>query len=319
MESQLRAVVKMTIDQLYEFIVSYHKQNQKLPEMDYIIRETGLTQKEVAFFLSELERKGKIYRNHSVRKLPPVDRIPRPAEKKPETVVKKYFDKIMILKIAIITIGIIAVIMDVYYNFFWFQAMIGGIKAFGLAVCLVGFGIISFEVMVIYIRQKKIMLPVFFGFLFSITLAVNIGNITAGQFNLFQKTKTQIESQNSDYYQLELLKKSEAQLEDQLELTQRRLTEYVETGVDNWKYYEAQKQLRSFNSQLEKVRSDMKAIIDSGRASIKQEDFFTYLSKLTGGNRELIQFIFQLLPALFLDLISSISFALALFLKEEKE
>lgn len=299
----------MEINDFYNLLVKYHKENHKFPEYPWMMKESGLSRDKVRDYLRELQGQGKIYRNHSEYKVEPVKRKETvQATKKPEKTV--LVDKITIMRIASVIIGSLAIVIEI-----WYQSIGGGVKELLQAVILIGFSNIIFEAAIIFWLQKSFHLLSFvFGFLFLIVLSINILLIIGGQVNHYQSKLESIAIDNQQFYELELLKKDEKELSDQLYLLEKRLNTYVETGVDNWKFYELQKTIKTTREQLSKARAQMK---DKLGSTHQKTDTMTAVSKAIGIKREVIEFFFQILPALFLGIISAVCFALAIFLKKE--
>lgn len=301
----------MEINDFYNLLVKYHKENHKFPEYPWMMKESGLSRDSVRDYLRDLQGQGKIYRNHSEYKVEPVKKKNNPAQEIKKEPVKRSFDKIIVLRIVSIIIGSLAIIIEI-----WYQSIGGGFKELLQAIVLIGFSNIIFESAIIFWIQKSFHpLSFVFGFLYLLILSINILLIIGGQVNHYQSKLESIAIDNQQFYELELLKKEEKELTDQLTGLEKRLNSYIDLGVDNWKYYELQKTIKTIRTQLTVTRENMKGKLSS---TYQKTDTMTAVSKSIGIKREVIEFFFQILPALFLGIISAVCFALAIFLKKEE-
>lgn len=247
--------------------------------------------------------------------------------------------KIIILKSIMLFIGLIATFMSVYYTQLWFSNMLGTVLSFLLSICMVGFSITAFESIILFKQNKQNILIVVFSILWIIVLLFSMTSTIAGQLNLELQKKIKedqvnlTDNNNVLLYQeyvnnirdfkidLESVREERKYLQESL-----RTLNYDVTS-DRKEYDDVNYRIVLKNRRIDKIKKQIKEIQNKKEDLLKKDvkisveqniDFFTWLEKVFKLDKNIFKFILFLFPAIFIDIIAPLSFAIVLFYQRNK-
>ena len=245
--------------------------------------------------------------------------------------------KLLFLKSVIFIIGCISLFLSIYFTYLWFINILTPVKSFFLSTAMVGFSVTAFEIIILFRRNKQTVFAVLFSILWFVVLCFSMSTSLSGQLNLefeklAQETERGIDTNNSR----QLFDTYSAQVQDlKTELNSKReerlklksfLSEITNYNEQKQSYKDLNYRIISKNKDIQSLRSDIK-VLESKKeglllknVNLKKRDqlnFFTWLSDLFGVSAQVFRFILFLAPALFLDIIAPLSFAIVLFFKEK--
>jgi len=324
------------IQQLLTFIKKYFEIKNILPPVKTITRKLNLSEPELYTMILQLENMGnferKIYQTY----------IKKTRDYKESKNVKKLIPeikalKLLFLKSVIFIIGCISLFLSIYFTYLWFINILTPVKSFFLSTAMVGFSVTAFEIIILFRRNKQTVFAVLFSILWFVVLCFSMSTSLSGQLNLefeklAQETERGIDTNNSR----QLFDTYSAQVQDlKTELNSKReerlklksfLSEITNYNEQKQSYKDLNYRIISKNKDIQSLRSDIK-VLESKKeglllknVNLKKRDqlnFFTWLSDLFGVSAQVFRFILFLAPALFLDIIAPLSFAIVLFFKEK--
>jgi hypothetical protein len=243
---------------------------------------------------------------------------------------------INVLRIILIFIGTGAVYMSVFYSYRWLIDFLIPVRALLLSAILVCFAVAAFELIIFFKQQNKKILIGVFSFLWIIVTIFSMVSTVAGQYNArIEKMNTQysqetdIENNNrnyqnyieqkKDYQESLLMAQKEANQYQEMLLTydtQEKIEENKKFYATlQWRYQKSLKEIRRLKWWLKRLRSDKKF----NKIKKHAPDFYVWLSQIWNFRPEMIQFWMSMFPALFIDIIASLSFAVVMFVGRKKE
>lgn len=320
---------------LNEFINEYYIRHDKFPSFQYLLEKTNWTKQMLLKYLRELENQGKINRNYSQYTLPESVKI---SEIEKKNIVN------IILRIVMILIGFGAGIISFWFTMVWFQEFLNLFLSALLSLIMILFSITSFEIIIYLWKNKSFILVFTFSILWIVVVSFSMFSTVAGQYN---KRMTKIikleEKKYKNLSKITMLKNIiDSEKEIKIELKQKReklkshqnlLIQFydLEYRRKNWRLYwnilnqvnAIEKEIRKLLYQLKDIRKDkiIEAKKTKGRIDHKiiKVDFYSWIGKLFKIKSDQIQFWISIFPAVFVDLVCPIAFAVGLFLVNDKE
>lgn len=267
--------------------------------------------------------------------------------------IKKEDDSIVIKSIRIIMgiIGIGAATISIYYTAIWLIEFLPFLFAILLSTIMVGFSISTFEVIVLifsgsilHSKLAKWTVCALFSVLWVIVSTFSIISTVAGQYNkyvsglqeqtrsgvstgranwgIIQERKQELQLRLSEYRQQVLsLNKIISGLSD----VEKRQENSGIWGETQYRLSKANKEMNKISDELEKVRAEERKQIDESRqhgvsltinGGDGLPDFYGWFAKVVNVHKDRAQFLMSLFPAIFVDIISPIGIAIALFLRK---
>ena len=238
-----------------------------------------------------------------------------------------------ILRYILLGVGIGASYMSVYYSQLWLETFLNPQRATLLAVIMVLYAVTSFELIILFKQRRRHVLTAIFSILWVIVSFFSMVSTVAGQYNgrmeqIYQEQQSlqSVILQNASVEEYQGVK---SRIDNQLELLesdyrqiQNLLLNYTspEQIADNASIYNNLTwQRRGLVEQRESLLKELEQL-DANRpqAVIQAEkmDFFTWVSRVLGMDADSIQFWLSIFPALFIDLIAPLSFAVVMFIKK---
>jgi len=249
-------------------------------------------------------------------------------------------------------IGAGAAIISMYYTSIWLFEILPIFFGFILALIMVSFSILAFEVVILFLSGRlnkhwtRWPIAICFLCLWILVGTFNITNTVAGQYNMHIKnTADRTESIKSDNPgRVEWQGIQDRKKEITLRMKEKReqisslqglyssmgsletRTKYGKTWNDTSRQIrEAEKALDRLMKDQEIIRSDEKLLIAKYPGIIGENgevktasDFYGWIAGVLKKDRDIIQFLLSLVPAVFCDLVSPFSVAIFLFLRNEK-
>ena len=248
-------------------------------------------------------------------------------------------------------IGIGAAAISIYYTAIWLFEFLPFFFAILLSTIMVGFSISAFEVIVLIFsgnilksKYTKWSVSVMFSILWIIVSTFSIISTVAGQYNkyvsglqeqtrngvstgiaswgIIQERKRELQMRLSEYReQVSSLNKIISGLSN-LEQRQENSGIWRET---QYRLSKANKEMNKISDELEKVRIEEKKQLEESRQhgvslTINEgnglPDFYGWFAKVVNVHKDRAQFLMSLFPAIFVDIISPIGIAIALFLRK---
>jgi len=237
-----------------------------------------------------------------------------------------------VLKIILLIVGIGATYMSVYYSKMWLQTFLTPRRAFLLAVVMVSYAVSSFELIVLFKLKRRYILALIFSILWIVVSLFSMVSTVAGQYNgrmeLITKeneAKEEVLKSNKQVREYQELKeKYETQLNylrDDDRRIQNLLANYKtveEINANkkvydnlNWNRYQNNKDRQKFIQKLEELEKNKPEEI----IKIQNMDFYSWVANIFGFGADKIQFWLSIFPAIFIDIIAPLSFAVVMFVR----
>jgi hypothetical protein len=329
---------KKSIEYLKKIILLHDKKRNRFPKIAWLLKKTGHDRKTLNKQLKILiNEEMLIYENNRLSLNPerafkivrPKDKLKKIREISSDS--KKWFE---ILRYVLLFIGVGAVYMSIHYSYLWLVSFLHPARAFLLAFILVAFAVSAFELIVFFYQSFKISLVTIFSVLWLIVTVFSMTSTVAGQYNsriadldkrYNQDSSIKNEDSKMREYQEQKLEYKET-LQDLREDSQniQKLLAYYDSPEKieanrrmynqlQWKYNKIQRQIEITTKRLEKLRSNKKYKFIKKNAP----DFYVWISDLWGWRPEMVQFFMSVFPAIFIDLISPLSFAVVMFVRSD--
>lgn len=305
---------------IYQEILVYKRKNNTFPSFNYLEKLFNLTRQDLIKHLKELEKEGYLLKQHNKY-------VVKEKNKKENNI-----NFIFIFKVFILIIGIISTFMSIYYTYIWFLVFLNPVFSILLSISMVGFSVISFESILLFYNRRNYFLIVFFSFLWLVVIIFSMTSTLAGQYNKILENQSKNVDLNNDSlimiienidYQI-----TELQTEKNNKRVERgKLMEFLGNIKDfedqnykdlNYRIYLKNNDLKSIDEKLTILNNKKIKLLEENKIDFgkKQElDFYQWLSNILKVEKFVLQFFLSLFPALFIDIISSISFGLIMFLK----
>jgi uncharacterized membrane protein len=239
-------------------------------------------------------------------------------------------------------VGIFASILSMKYTQVWFNERLSLFWSWVFSSVIVLFiSALFVAITYIFIHMKQwykwVIIPGLVIVLI-ITLFLSIISTVAGQYNQTKIASAEKQEVSQDAIiidkKVELLLETKQDLLDAKEVLKGRLSEVdielLKYTKDDYQWDSLQnrkvsiiKEIDNKNIELKKIRDKESEYLDSGKVFNveveKKNNFYDYINKIFKKGREATQFIIDILPAIFLDLIAPTSFCISLFLKKKEE
>jgi hypothetical protein len=326
---------------VYHFCYNYYKQYNKFPKLIKIVNNTKLTYKQIKIILQLLISKKYIKRIGNNYYFPD-QKVTRKKKKKP---IKKVEKKVTLEKVKLYIlftflgiIGLIATVMSIHYTTLWFLSITNTIISFALSICMVGFSVVAFEVIILLKQNRSYIIAFIFSILWGIVLIFSMSSTIAGLYN--QNRDKQIinikeTNDNTHLYYQELINQENSiktDIEDKIKERKRYINILQEFDTDE-KIKENEKQINKYRNtvyyldrdikrlkiSLNKIREEKKKLLSDNKniKNVEKEDFFIWASRIIKVKAFIIQFCLYTFPAVFIDIIAPLSFAIILFYKKK--
>ena len=230
------------------------------------------------------------------------------------------------LIIGLFIVAGITFILSIYFTALWFSSMFNLFIAGAISVAMVAYMVLSPQMAS---RVKGIVkLPLWGSF--AIALIFSMGSTVAGQYN--QLTANVDVESATERATLDLLRTQESDLVasiavdreqqashqktlEQLSATaEDRIANYAYIATERNKVAELAASIAEKESKLSSLRSSIFEQLQQGNVGVVEErqDFYGWLATLFGLTRAQMEFLISALPAVFIDIIATLSLNLAL-------
>ena len=327
-----------------DYINRYYKYHNKIPRFSVISNKMDIPKVQVIKIMRELESDGYIKRNYSQYKFNE-DREQEILEEQKEN--KGYLsDKIIIIIVRVVMglIGIGAVILSMNYLSVWFGEHLSGWVQYLFAGIAVSFNVMSFELIILMWKNRQYGIALLFFFVWSIVFIFSIMAIISGQYNkrtdkIVEKNKENFSesSKNLEYLgynkDIQDIEDTIKPKKDRLDSLSKMIDEFdLKMKIEKKKEYDdlyskiqnLEWELSQLNNKLTSARNKMTKFVKDNKVEnvsvqdVERQTFYKWIAGiLKGSNEAEIEFWMGLLPATFLDVISAMSLAVALFLRKK--
>lgn len=259
---------------------------------------------------------------------PPIDMVALvDQEAHKEELNKKINDySLMIAKVAMGLVSLICMAISIRFTTLFSSMFMPRIWAVLMAIAIVSFSAFSFTVSS-YLEEKWRYL---WYAMWVVAISYSITTGVAGQFEKYQgisiATRTQERKEGTVNEHREAIVSRIEMLTKDTELLHAERRVYAELLADIGSSPERRSQfsnswnitsnnLTRVSKLIEENNSEIFALRKQSlgvQVSVEREDFFTYLSKVSGLSPTLLQFLVSIFPAIFIDLISPCAMAFAL-------
>jgi hypothetical protein len=213
-----------------------------------------------------------------------------------------------------------------------------------LGAFIVAFAVIAFELVLVFVQRRSFFAAATFVFLWALVAVFTLNATIAGFYTYYTAVKHEAAAreapENANTQALQSLGSDEADLRARidtltLDLRANERTVQNTTGSamersDNGRiFYDAQaritsdsKALDALDSRLQVVREKKVAILAATpavSAAVKRTDYFEWAGGLLHWQPATMELVSAIFPSVFIDLISSIGLAVALFLQSERK
>jgi len=318
-----------------KIIVLYFKHFQKMPSNQWLIEKLNnrFSDSEISTKIQELINEKFLLYQNGIYLLNPQKNIK--IIKKGKTETSKLLNKwIHILRYCLLAIGIGAAYMSIFYSYRWLLDFLDSGRAFLLSFIMVVFAIGAFE-LILFFRQRKLYYLVFvFSILWIIVTFFSMISTVAGQYNARMEAinnRYQNEQIHNKYSQeKESYSEQEKELKEKLDILKQDIFRYqgLLTKYDSpdkikaekreynslqWYYRFTERKMKEIENKLSGIRNLKLSQKEEKRGS---PDFYLWLAGMWGLRPEKIQFWLSIFPAIFIDLIAPLSFAVVMFVEE---
>ena len=256
-------------------------------------------------------------------------------------------------------VGCMLVFLSGVFSYMWFIKVLHPVLAIVISIAWVASSIILFESIIYIIRNKKkliytenkyknIIIKITYllakyssvtglFLVWIIVVSFSIGSTIAGQYDNF---KSKIESSKISGAEINTIdnKLIFESYDKQLNLLYSELESYdIERSVlikqinkleemnrayydINWRIGVKNKAMNKIKEQITEIENNKNKLLSEKKLTFKENfNFFEWLSKILNISSDKIQLIWNFFPALMIDIVAPLCFAITIFLKDVKE
>lgn len=247
--------------------------------------------------------------------------------------------KLQILKMIMLVVALIVFYISTYFTYIWFLTMFQPIKSVLLSFSIVATSITSFEMMILFKKDKSFWGAFFFGLLWIGVVSFSVTTGLSGQLNLRIEKKIQYQESNVDDESKILLYRNYESRIQQLNIDlnsirkeREKLQEFInkssfDTTNDKREYTNLNYRIYLKNNQITKIRKEIEKIEKEKELLLKENvklkvtkrvDFFIWLEKVLKISSDKLRFVLYLILAIFVDIISPVNFSIVMFYKRKE-
>lgn len=325
----------------------YSKNNKdQFPKLEWIGKWTGLSHYKTVQALRILEAEGFLNRKYNQYKLNPISvDIPKQSIEIPIQSKENRSDILLIvIRITMAIIGMGASWLSMHYTRVWLLEFLPDSLATMLSTIMILFSVASFETLLIFWANRKILPIVIFSFVWIIVLIFSMMSTIAGQYNIRITKREEITMERTEVIHtrltLELYDSEEEELAESL--TEKRIElrasqvlyaqfDTLEKRKEDWRFYwntkkamdDATLRIENLQAQLKEVREKKRQLLEQSQQSagvVEETDelvyasFYVWLGEVLKARPMMVQFWLSIFPALFIDIIAPLSVGVSLFL-----
>lgn len=329
-------------EKLKELIKSYYSRFKRFPKIAYLRDKLDCSVHKTVMLLKELVEDNFLFLEDNQYKINKHDLYLLEHRKQ-----KLENMPIIIIRIVMAVIGVFSAFMSVYYTSIWLFEFLNTILAILLSTVMVLFSVACFETIIILRRNKQHLLYSIFIFLWIIVLVFSITSTVAGQYNKrIENTNIQI-IENTENIQknmlweiyndketelVKLIEEKQTELEvvnnlllqfNNLQLRQDMETEWLSSLTTKRK---AEEQIKQYRTELEELRQHKIDFLNTEEGvgiieetKIEDKSFYVWIGEIIMVQPNLVEFWLAMIPACFIDIISPLAIAVAMFLRRRNE
>lgn len=339
------AVDSITCDALRDYITKYYEKNNKMPKLDRMAGRLQITKYVLAQALRALVIEGFLNQNYNKYTLNP-DYASKTDSRIVEDGRERTKDIVLVcIRICMLLIGTVAVCASVHFTGIWLTDFMKPVIAWGLSGIMVIFSVAAFEAIMIFKENQNTFLIIIFSILWLIVLCFSMISTIAGQYNIhIYKNNKKIESSDSKYRErliLDNMRKEEKEIEKQMTQKAGRLDFLNDLIINfdlsileeraNKKIYDSTiKEIHRLENEMRILRDLLSGIrekinqyiwIESSEIIVvmsEEKSFYEWIGLIFDISSDKVQFWLSVFPAVFVDIIAPLSFAIGMFLKRKK-
>lgn len=236
---------------------------------------------------------------------------------------------IQVLVMVTTAVAAIAALLSILYNGEYLTPRVGAFRAYSQASVMVVFATIAFEAGFLFLQKKGLWkaLGVIFFALWLLPAAYSMFAIMNVNYDTYKKdveVKAEVTQKvNAAVSGVSDYNESIKEAKEAAERAHKLYDAYVmRESYSIWQAKQLKKDADDADSLLRDLRSKKQAIIDatpeaSKGEEVKRESFPEIIKRLFGINPDALTFWINILPAVFLDIVSPFGFAVVIFLEED--
>jgi hypothetical protein len=252
--------------------------------------------------------------------------------------------QITVIRAVMAAAGVGASIVSGYFTILRLGEFMPRMLATLLGTFLVAFAVIAFETVLVFVQRKGYFIAVLFVALWAIVATFTLTATVAGFYSYYAAVRVDRARAGSgeEVHRIELqsVRSNTADLARRLEDQRRQLgplqaiVEDVSTNAERRSeygrvYYDAQNRILAVQREMDRLQAalDVERKKEAGilaeapaaavEASRPSQDFYDWTGTLLGVRPATMELVSAIFPSVFIDLISSIGLAVALFLSAE--
>lgn len=340
------------VDKMVYFIQRYYHIRKQFPAIKWLMNKFNFkSHSKVIGVLRVLEHLGLIRREGNqyfiTQKLIDYNTQQNTSLNKQKNNIAKNSFQYFIIRIVMAIIGIGAAFMSIYFSVTWLLEYLHIVFAIILGTIMILFSIAAFETLVIFKNNKQSILMIPFAFLWLIVLIFSMVSTVGVLFNnQITMEEEQIEEQIGTVYknlEWEIYNQTEVEIIDKIQIKKEEVQTFQKlissfSNLDTRKedssiYWEtlrvlgkSQNELQILTDELKKTQQDKLDFLNKNQQTgiiketqIEEKSFYVWISSVTGSEIRYVRFFLYVFPAVFIDLISPLAIAIAMFLKKKKE
>lgn len=326
----------------------------KFPKIEWIQKWTGLKQYKVVEALRILEAERFLDRNYNQYTLNPIpeqsQKILDQSTKIPRRFEKNQSDILLItIRIVMAVIGMGASWLSMHYTRVWLLEFLPSSLATLLSTIMILFSVASFEALLIFWANRKMLPIVIFSIVWIVVLIFSMISTVAGQYNSRISNREEITTERTEVaharmaletYEIEESELMESLTEKRIELraSQTLYAQFdtLEKRKEDWRFYwNTKKAMDDSTLKIESLQIRLGEIREKKRRLLKQNlqsagiieeteklvyaSFYVWLGEVLKAKPMMVQFWLSIFPALFIDIIAPLALAVSLFLNKWKK
>ncbi len=322
-------------EKIKELIINYYNHYNKTPSTGWLTKKTNLTKEEIKDIFIELEKDEFLIKNQKNHKY-------LYQNKDDKNNIKFEYNKFLIvfIKIIMLIVGTICTFISSYYTFLWLKDFLINIYAFLLSFAIVSFSVFVFETIIILKKNKQRIYYVLF-VLWLIVVVFSMVSTIAGQYNIRVQKWNKVVEQESNNIEIENeikeLEKQKDFIDSQIKEKNNEKEIYFnllkqfdsieKREKENNYYWSIYNQFNSVNKKINELNKQYFSLIQDisnlkNQISVyktkRNKDFYSWIGSVFKIDSEVFEFWFSLFPALFIDIISPVAFAIFMFLSKKE-
>lgn len=235
---------------------------------------------------------------------------------------------VMAFRVILLIIGVVAVTMSVYYTGEFLSMQLNKYLAYALSAVMVMFLSVSLEISMLFFEMKGFkVLSVLFIFLWFSVTAFSMVSTMAVNYNNYNLVVIEAEESSKDERsaegEIQVLERRIVNKEKEINLKENEIHKYMEREeYSAWYLGELQKGLSKMNTDLDGMYVSVQTLTAKNpdvfvEKKAKEKNFYTLIESIFGFPAEVVQFVLNTIPALFIDIVAPFSIAASISLSSK--